>query len=1026
MHVSDAHTHPSAGGQLWRAVETAAHLLPAQGPITVFIHHNTLHAFEDLPFTEGVETAAAVFGCHPYLSETRYHEELTRGRLHFDDVETVLREELGHRSDEPVLPNCTRLELRLAMLQFPLRYGPTPELMWFVAETGALHRIRNDVSDATRRILIAETRRWVMRDLRGGRTVAGEKQNSAAPGALTADLAAIMGRFDEGKIEQWSDEKWETLTLQLLWRIACDRVQRVAAPAPRTRPSIRHRDLLLQATGEDADLLVNDVLTRFSAAFLDQGLAHWPLPHRDLGFYRAFIALYREPLGPPDRWLVQLPQVLKDLADREVKPLDAIRESLDALGVEQHEWQDYLSATSLALRGWAGMLRHVEERSDRAARPIPSGSFVEFLAVRLVLDRVALGRIARDCGIDGPLHLLRNELHQRIGPPAGPSVEQRAFAVFQLAQTMGWSPARLLRLRDKTWSRLVEEIEGFSAVERRRIFHLAYERQFYHQSLDALALYDGTERRRAKVPRFQVVCCLDEREESFRRHLEEVAPDVETFGAPGFFAVPMYYRGVTEAYFRPLCPIVIQPSNWVAEQIIEGRDATHRRRTQARRALGSVRHQFHTASRSLALGALLAATFGLLASVPLVARVLVPRLAARVRSLFGRVVRTPAATRLQLERSQDRSGVENGALGFSLAEMADMSERLLRDIGLTSGFARLVFVLGHGSSSLNNPHKSAYDCGACGGSSGAPNARALAQMLNDPRVRELLAARRIHIPAETVFVGGMHNTCNDVAAYSDLGGAPASHHSDVAAAQRDIDEALDRNAHERCRRFRSAPLNLSLSAARQHVEARSEDLAQTRPELGHATNALCIVGRRARTRGLFLDRRAFLVSYDPTTDDAEAAILTRTLHAVFPVCGGINLEYFFSHVDNTNLGCGTKLPHNIAGLVGVMDGAASDLRTGLPWQMVEIHEPVRLLVVVETTPETLLRIFERQAAIGRLANHGWVKVAALDPNFSVVHVFNRGKFEIYQPQADRLPQANTSVDWYRGWREHLEFARIGK
>ena len=85
------------------------------------------------------------------------------------------------------------------------------------------------------------------------------------------------------------------------------------------------------------------------------------------------------------------------------------------------------------------------------------------------------------------------------------------------------------------------------------------------------------------------------------------------------------------------------------------------------------------------------------------------------------------------------------------------------------------------------------------------------------------------------------------------------------------------------------------------MDDRAEDLAQVRPEWGHATNAICIVGRRERTRGLFLDRRAFLTSYDPTQDDADAAILTRTLQAVFPVCGGINLEYYFSHVDPDRL-----------------------------------------------------------------------------------------------------------------------------
>src|SRR5262249_41137557 len=151
-------------------------------------------------------------------------------------------------------------------------------------------------------------------------------------------------------------------------------------------------------------------------------------------------------------------------------------------------------------------------------------------------------------------------------------------------------------------------------------------------------------------------------------------------------------------------------------------------------------------------------------------------------------------------------------------------------------------------------------------------------------------------------------------------------------------------------------------AALAHVQGRAADLAQPRPEYGHATNAYCIIGRRARSRGLFLDRRAFLVSYDPARDE-RGEILARIMAAVVPVVAGISLEYYFSYVEPAGFGAGTKLPHNVTSLLGVMDGAQSDLRTGLPWQMVEIHEPVRLALVVECPIERLRHVVRENPMI---------------------------------------------------------------
>jgi uncharacterized protein YbcC (UPF0753/DUF2309 family) len=1012
--------------RLSHAIDHAAHLLPAQGPITDFIHHNTLHALEGLPFTEAVKRGATVFGCQPYLTRSRYREELRRGRIRFADLEAILRENLGPWAEEEVLRFCSRLELRLAMLQYPVPFGPTEELVWFVGERDALRRIRGDVSASVRGRLIAETRRWVMRDLRGG-DEAGRRSPPPPAGAKgkRPDLSGLLERFRESRIEEWSEADWEAFTLQALWRVCCDGVAGVPDLALPPLLPLRHRDLLLQVAGIDADLLVHDVLIRFCGAFLDQGLAHWQLPRRDEGFYRAFCSLYRQPFGPPDRWLRDLASELGRLEDGQVSPLESARESLGALGVGEAEWDDFLSATLLALRGWAGMLRCLQERGDRAARPVPENSLVEFLAIRLLLDRLALAHLAREAlGFTGPLRALRAEL-RRLGPRRPPSPQQRAFVVFQLAQVLGWSPAELHRLSEADWATLLEEIETFPAIERRRILHLAYERHFYTQTLDALALYNRKPRREASAPRFQAIFCIDEREESLRRHLEEVAPDVVTFGIAGFYFVPMYYRGADEARFAPLCPAALRPRHWVVEEFVQSTDEEHRRSARRRRALGLVSHGFHVASRSFVLGALLSAVVGVLASMPLIARTLLPRLTARLRRRASRLVQAPRLTRLRLERDDQAPGPEGTRIGFSLEEMIDIAERVLRDTGLTSGFSQLVLTLGHGSTSLNNPHESAHDCGACGGSRGGPNGRAIAHILNDPRVRDRLKAWGLTIPPETVFVGGMHNTSSEAVTFYDLDRLPESHRAEFEEVRALVEQAADCDAHERCRRFESAPLTLSFEAARQHVEGRAEDLAQVRPEWGHATNAVCVVGRRRRTRGLFLDRRAFLNSYDPTQDDADATILTRILQAAVPVCAGISLEYYFSYVDNLGYGCGTKLPHNLAALLGVMDGAASDLRTGLPWQMVEIHEPVRILFVIETRPETMLRIMDRDPGIGRLCRNEWVRLAVLSPDSGEIQVFRDGAFHVYKAQATHLPRAASSTDWYRGWRDHLEFAEIG-
>ena len=996
-------------------VRRAAHLLPAQGPIGVFIHHNTLHAFEHLQFDKAVREGRRVFGCEPYLPEDHYRADLDRGRILVSELQDVLNRDLAGTASIPISGLASRLEFRLAMLRHHVHPGDGPELDWLMAETDALSKVRPEVSAALRRQLITETRHWVLRRLRG-----------SLPGVDRPQWTeAMLDRFGTGRIEDWSESRWEAFTVSSIWEACLDGARRIDKPQNTPGAHVRHRDGILARGGTDTDPLVNEVMVRFCVSFMDQGIAHWSAPDRERGFFDTFCRLYERGTGPMAWWMASLPDEIATLRASGASPLDSLRQSLQELGVTSSETEPFLAETLLALRGWAGMIWHVEQRADRVHHGIPEGSLVEFLAVRLLLERLALRAIAHESwGYSGPLAALRDS--NPISPTTSREtrIRARAFLMFQLAQLLGWNPERLAHLDDDAWRGLHKELSEFDSLERRRIFHLAYEHRFRKQTLDALATRAGRRLPQRDRPSFQAVFCIDEREESIRRHIEETSPTAETFGAAGFFGVVMYYRGAAAADFVPLCPVVVRPKHWVTESVDRRLADEEQRRRKTRRHLGMALQGFHGGSRRIVTGAFLTASIGLLATVPLVARVVFPRLTARFRGFFGSFIAPPPVTRLNLERHQPEASNAEAGQGFLPSEMFDIGERLLRDIGLTSGFARLVFVFGHGSTSMNNPHESAHDCGACGGGVGGPNARAIAEVLNDTRVRTALRSRGIEIPADTVFVGGLHNTANDDLTFYDLDRVPTGHQFEFEVARTALLEAAVRNAHERARRFGSAPLGLSPSAAKRHMEGRSEDLSQVRPEWGHATNAICIVGRRDRTRGLFLDRRAFLVSYNPDLDDLSHSILSRILGAVIPVCSGINLEYYFSRVDSPGWGAGSKLPHNVTSLLGVMDGALSDLRTGLPWQMVEIHEPVRLLFVIETTQEAFNAIMGANPTIRTMVENEWVQIVLMDPHTNALHVYRRGTFEEHVHSGVPLPIAASSREWYSGWRDHLEFAEI--
>ena len=704
-------------------------------------------------------------------------------------------------------------------------------------------------------------------------------------------------------------------------------------------------------------------LFRLIGAYLDQGLSIWRMPGVDeLGFFDAVARLARHsalplgPLGAPAaRALVEL------------SATDALAGALARTLGREALWEPYLLETLLAQPGWAGLVAECERKPELliGRRRI---RLLDYAAVALVTE----------------VGCLQQELGKDFAPLDAPAADHTP---------------------DRIPERSADEV--LLAV-----WQDAFEWSYYGPLLGALAAPHPASAPPPEPARAWAFFCLDDRSSSLRRYLEEIDPRILTFGTAGFYGFDFAYCGAGDAIASKHCPAPMTPRHLVVEtydgpERPEGEDAPWWRRP--------VHLEEH--SNTLLRGWILSYTLGLGAALRLAASVFRPSLAPVTAAPLSTV---SGGGHFKLVRTDDERSADGLWLGYSVEELADRVEAVFRSVGAHPPWPELVLLFGHGASSVNNPYFAAYNCGACSGRSGAPNARAFAKAANRPDVRALLAARGLPIPESTWFVGALYDTTRDEATYYDYDVArmPERFAEPFAALRRTVEEMAARNAAERCRRFETVPLGIEPEDALDVVRGRSISLFEPRPEYNHATNATCIVGRRPLTATIFLDRRAFLNSYDPTRDPS-GDILVGVLAAVLPVCAGINLEYFFSRIAPRTYGAGTKLPHNVNGLLGVCNGIEGDLLTGLPTQMTEIHDPVRLLTVVEQTPEIALEAARRKPAIFEWIEHDWVRYVCVHPESRRMWIFANGAMQPLEAPPASIGEFESSLAAARQGRDNL-------
>lgn len=699
---------------------------------------------------------------------------------------------------------------------------------------------------------------------------------------------------------------------------------------------------------QDGERLVNILdhhVIKWCKLFLDDSQAGWQMPNREEGFYRAWQRLiqYDPALGKKQR------ESLRDLPQEAHL---ALQEVLFALEIPESEIKTYLEGHLLSLPGWAGMMLWRSRQSSHE-----HALLTEYLAVRISMEWA----------------LIKPYL-----PLTNKQPEKKVSITSLLASWIHWGDLTI-----EEWSQMsaTEQNEylsfaySFDEKLRRKLWLEAWE-QTYTDRLSQKIISKQCEINNKKSAVAQFAFCIDVRSEPFRRQLEKAGP-FETIGIAGFFGLPIATSELGSNHSHYSLPVILKPQHKIKESADENELKSYQQRKQT---VNSLSNTFKTMKQNVLASLLLPELSGPWLSLQMVGRSFVPRAADRfMRNLRETWLRKPNTT---LSLNHVHNTEAEIPVGFSKEEKVNYACQALKMMGLTKNFAPLVVICGHGSKSTNNPYAASLECGACGGAAGGFNARVLAALCNLPEVREVLSSKGIKIPEDTVFVAAEHKTTVDELHWiyvPELSEAAQQAFDRIEAIMPKVSHKANAERLAQLPNFRKKPKNPKAEAHRF-----AEDWSEIRPEWGLARNAAFIIGQRELTQGCDLEGRVFLHNYDWNQDES-GDLLANIIAGPGTVAQWINLQYYASTVAPHYYGSGNKATQTVTAGLGVMQGNASDLLDGLPWQSVmqsdyeAYHSPLRLLIVIQAPSEYVERLLNIDSVFREKVQNGWVRLASVDP-----------------------------------------------